>query len=134
LKFEEEVAARITEEQLIPQLEIDMEIPFEKIDNSFYAVLKQFAPFGPGNMSPVFLTRNVCDRGWARIVGERHLKFDLINPANPNRIFPAIGFGLSGFLSSLANKNEVDVCYAIEENEYNGRVSLQLNVKDLLVS
>ena len=130
-KFEMEVAARITPEQMIPEIEIDLEIPFEKIDNAFYAVLKQFAPFGPGNMSPVFLTRHVCDCGWARIVGERHLKFDLINPANPNRIFPAIGFGLSGFLSSLANKNEVDVCYAIEENEYNGKVSLQLNVKDM---
>lgn len=133
-KFEIEVAARITPEQMIPQIEIDLEIPFEKIDNNFYAVLKQFAPFGPGNMSPVFLTRHVCDRGWARIVGERHLKFDLINPSNANRIFPAIGFGLSGFLSQLANKNEVDVCYAIEENEYNGKVSLQLNVKDLHVS
>jgi single-stranded-DNA-specific exonuclease len=130
-KFEMEVSARITEEQMIPEIEIDAEIPFERIDGNFYNVLKQFAPFGPGNMNPVFLTHNACDRGWARIVGEKHLKFDLINPQNPNRIFPAIGFGLGNFLSVLANKNEVDVCYAIEENEYNGRVSLQLNVKDM---
>lgn len=130
-KFEMEVSARITEEQMIPEIEIDAEIPFEKIDGGFYNVLKQFAPFGPGNMNPVFLTHNVCDRGWARIVGEKHLKFDLINPQYPYRIFPAIGFGLGEFLPMLANKNEVDVCYAIEENEYNGKVSLQLNVKDI---
>jgi single-stranded-DNA-specific exonuclease len=133
-KFEKEVSIRITEEQLIPEIEIDMEIPFEKIDGNFYNILKQFAPFGPGNMNPVFLTRHVCDRGWARIVGENHLKFDLINPQNANRIFLAIGFGLGKYLSLLENKKEVNVCYAIEENEYNGKVSLQLNVKDIRVS
>ena len=130
-KFETEVSSRITEEQLIPEIEIDMEIPLEKIDGNFYNVLKQFAPFGPGNMNPVFLTRKVCDRGWARIVGENHLKFDIINPQYPSRIFPAIGFGLGKHLQLLDNKNEVDVCYSIEENEFNGRVSLQLSVKDV---
>ncbi|MEO5641972.1 MAG: single-stranded-DNA-specific exonuclease RecJ [Bacteroidia bacterium] len=130
-KFESEVCARITEEQMIPEIEIDMEIPFEMIDWKFFAVLKQFAPFGPGNMSPVFLSKKVCDRGWARIVGERHLKMDLINPSNPDRIFPAIAFGFGNMLSSLANKNEVNVCYTIDENEYNGKVSLQLGVKDM---
>ncbi|MDQ3110625.1 MAG: single-stranded-DNA-specific exonuclease RecJ [Bacteroidota bacterium] len=130
-KFEIEVCARITEEQMIPEIEIDMEIPFEQIDWKFFAVLKQFAPFGPGNMSPVFLSRRICDRGWARVVGERHLKMDLINPSNPDRIFPAIAFGMGNMLSTLANKNEVDVCYTVEENEYNGKVSLQLGVKDM---
>lgn len=130
-KFEAEVCARITEAQMIPEIEIDMEIPFEMIDWKFFAVLKQFAPFGPGNMSPVFLSKNICDRGWARVVGERHLKMDLINPSNPDRIFPAIAFGFGNMLSSLANKNEVNVCYTIDENEYNGKVSLQLGVKDM---
>lgn len=132
-KFEVEVCARITEEQQVPEIEIDMEIPFEMIDWKFFNVLKQFAPFGPGNMSPVFLTKNVCDRGWARVVGERHLKMDLINPSNPDRIFPAIAFGFGHMLSTLANKNEVNICYTIDENEYNGKVSLQLGVKDMRV-
>ncbi len=131
LKFEKEVSSRITEEQQIPEIEIDMEIPFEQIDWKFFNVLKQFGPFGPGNMNPVFLTKNVCDRGWARVVGERHLKMDLINPSNPDRIFPAIAFGFSNMLSAIANKNEVNVCYTIEENEYNGKVSLQMGVKDI---
>ncbi len=130
-KFEKEVCARITDEQMIPEIEIDMEIPFEMIDWKFFSVLKQFAPFGPGNMSPVFLSKNICDRGWARVVGERHLKMDLINPSNPDRIFPAIAFGFGNMLSSLANKGEMNVCYTIDENEYNGKVSLQLGVKDL---
>ncbi|CAN5126426.1 single-stranded-DNA-specific exonuclease RecJ [soil metagenome] len=131
LKFEKEVSARITEEQMIPEIEIDMEIAFENIDWKFFAVLKQFGPFGPGNMNPVFLTKNICDRGWARVVGERHLKMDLINPANADRIFPAIAFGMGNMLSTMANKNEVNICYTIEENEYNGKVSLQLGVKDI---
>jgi single-stranded-DNA-specific exonuclease len=108
-----------------------MEIPFEHIDWKFFAVLKQFAPFGPGNMSPVFLSKKICDRGWARVVGEKHLKMDLINPSNPDRIFPAIAFGMGHMLSTLANKNEVNICYTIDENEYNGKVSLQLGVKDM---
>jgi single-stranded-DNA-specific exonuclease len=132
-KFELEVCARITEEQRIPEIEIDMEIPFEMIDWKFFNVLKQFAPFGPGNMSPVFLTRKICDRGWARVVGERHLKMDLVNPSNPDRIFPAIAFGFGHMFSALANKNEVNICYTIDENEYNGKVSLQLGVKDIRV-
>ncbi len=130
-RFEAEVCARITGEQLIPEIGIDAEITFGQIDGKLYNVLRQFAPFGPGNMNPVFLTKRACDRGWARVVGENHLKFDLIDPAYPDRIFPAIGFGLGHFLSSLANKSEIDVCYAIEENEWNGKVSLQLNVKDI---
>ena len=131
LQFEKEVAARITAEQLIPTIEYDMELPFEKIDKDFFAEIKQFGPFGPGNMSPVFLSRKVYDRGWARVVGEKHLKMDLESAGNSNRILPAIAFGKGDFFLSLANKNEIDVCYSIEENEYNGKVSLQLSVKDM---
>lgn len=130
-RFEQEVRLRITEEQRVPVIEIDRELSLDHIDGKLVNVLKQFAPFGPGNMNPVFLAKNVCDRGWARIVGENHLKFDLITPHHPERIFPAIGFGLGNFLFSLKNKNEVEVCYSLEENEWNGKVSLQLNVKDI---
>jgi len=73
----------------------------------------------------------VYDRGWARVVGEKHLKMDLESAGNSNRILPAIAFGKGDFFLSLANKNEIDVCYSIEENEYNGKVSLQLSVKDM---
>ena len=130
-KFEEVVSSRITAMQLIPEIDIDLKLPIEQIDGKLINVLKQFAPFGPGNMNPVFLAKGVCDRGWARVVGENHLKLDLINPAFPNLIFPAIGFGLGHFLPHLANRNEFDMCYTIEENEWNGKVSLQLGLKDI---
>jgi single-stranded-DNA-specific exonuclease len=131
LQFEKEVAARIMDEQLIPVIEYDMELSFENIDKDFFAEIKQFGPFGPGNMSPIFLSRKVYDRGWARVVGEKHLRMDLESAGNINRILPAIAFGKGDFFLSLANKNEMDICYSIEENEYNGKVSLQLNVKDM---
>jgi single-stranded-DNA-specific exonuclease len=130
-KFEEVVAGCIQDHQLIPEIEIDTELPLSKIDGSLLNVLRQFAPFGPGNMNPVFLTKRLCDRGWARVVGENHLKMDLVDPNQPTRIFPAIAFGQSNHMESIRNRTEVDVCYTIEENEWNGNVSLQLNVKDL---
>ncbi|MBI3509486.1 MAG: single-stranded-DNA-specific exonuclease RecJ [Bacteroidetes bacterium] len=133
-KFEQEVSIRITEEQRVPEIDIDSEITFSEIDQAFHDVLKKFAPFGPGNMSPVFLTKRVCDRGWARVVGENHLKCDLIESNQPNRIFPAIGFGLGEFLPDTMNKNEFETCYTIEENEWNGKVNLQLNLKDMRAS
>lgn len=132
-KFESVVSESITAMQLIPEIDIDLELPIEQIDGKLLNVIKQFAPFGPGNMNPVFRANRVCDRGWARVVGENHLKFDLINPSYPNLIFPAIGFGLGHFLPKLANRNEFDICYTIEENEWNGKVSLQLNVRDMRV-
>ncbi|HEU4718221.1 MAG TPA: single-stranded-DNA-specific exonuclease RecJ [Bacteroidia bacterium] len=130
-KFEAEVSARITEAQLVPEIEIDAEISFSQIDNQLLNTIRLFAPFGPGNMNPVFLTRHVCDRGWARVVKDSHLKLDLIDPRFPTRIFPAIAFGLAEKLPLLANKNEIDAVYTLEENEWNGKVSLQLNVKDV---
>jgi single-stranded-DNA-specific exonuclease len=132
-KFEQVVSSVIKDHQLIPEISIDADLPFEKIDGKLINVLQQFAPFGPGNMNPVFRAKRVCDRGWAKIVGENHLKLDLIEPHLPNRIFPAIAFGHGTFLSQLANKNECDVCYSIEENSWNGMVTLQLNIKDIRI-
>ncbi|HLG03770.1 MAG TPA: single-stranded-DNA-specific exonuclease RecJ [Bacteroidia bacterium] len=130
-KFEKVVSSAIGERKLVPELEIDAEISLQQITPELLNSLRAFGPFGPGNMNPVFLTKNVCDRGWAKIVGENHLKFDLLEPADPSRFFPAIGFGLSGFLSNLSYRKEVNACYTIEDNEWNGKVTIQLNVKDL---
>jgi single-stranded-DNA-specific exonuclease len=130
-EFERIVSSRIKPEQLTPEIEIDLDLPLYEINSKRFQILKQFAPFGPGNMNPVFIAKQVCDRGWARIVGENHLKMDMIHPQDPNSIYPAIGFGLARFLPTLAHKNEMDICYSIEENEWNGKVSLQLNVKDI---
>jgi single-stranded-DNA-specific exonuclease len=129
-KFEEIVSATITEESLTPEVEIDAEIDLAEITSKFYDVLKQFAPFGPGNMNPVFLTRGVRDTGYGRIVGSTHLKMD-VQQDNPNLFFNAIAFGQGHYAENMAKKIPFDICYAIEPNEWNGKVTLQLNIKDM---
>jgi single-stranded-DNA-specific exonuclease len=134
-RFEEVVAATITEESLTPEIEIDAELSFTDIDYKFFNLLKQFAPFGPGNMRPVFLTKNVKDRGGSRIVGETHLKLDLLHR---NKGQNGIAFGMAHFSEHIVSNGKppmpFDICYVIEENEWNGNRSLQLNIKDIKIS
>ena len=130
-KFEEVVSASITDDLLTPEIEIDAELEVDQITSKFYKVLKQFAPFGPENMKPVFVSRGLKERGYAKIVGKNHLKLDLLKSDNPNTFYPAIAFGLGDKLALIRSGKPFDVAYTIEENEWNGKVSLQLNVKDI---
>ncbi|MFI5150448.1 MAG: single-stranded-DNA-specific exonuclease RecJ [Bacteroidia bacterium] len=132
-KFEAVVSATIEEYMLTPEVEIDAELRLNEIDAKLIRILKQFAPFGPGNMAPVFMTRNVQDRGYARMVGNNHLKLDIQDPEHPEICFSGIAFGQGAFYDAVVKKIPFDVCYALEENEYNGAVTLQLNVKDIRV-
>lgn len=132
-RFEEVVSATIEDHMLIPEIEIDAEINLEEITSKFYRILKQFEPFGNGNMAPVFLTNHLVDKGYAKIVGTNHLKLDIQNIDNPKLSFPAIAFGQARHFEELYRKKMFSACYAIEENEFNGNVLLQLNVKDLKV-
>jgi single-stranded-DNA-specific exonuclease len=127
-KFEEVVSSTITDEMLVPEIEIDAPISLNEITPAFYNVIKQFAPFGPGNMNPVFVTENVSDRGYASIVGSNHLKFDVIQKGIK---FPAIGFGLSMHYEYVVRKNPFSVCYNIREQQWKGKTYLQLQGKDL---
>lgn len=130
LRFEEAVSLRITEEQLDPVTEIDLEISLSEISNELFAGIKQMEPFGPGNMNPVFRSRALGDRGWAKIVGENHLKCSLVQSPSP-KSFSGIGFGLGGFLPQMRGGQLFDACYTLEENHWNGMVSVQMNIKDL---
>tara|TARA_R110002096_G_scaffold4954_11_gene23241 strand:+ start:16617 stop:18338 length:1722 start_codon:yes stop_codon:yes gene_type:complete len=130
-KFEEVVASTIPEELLIPEIEIDNELKLSDIDGKFYRILEQFAPFGPENMKPVFLSKNVLVKGAPRIVGNNHLKVAFFNEENPNVVFDAIGFNLGEKMELLRNDNPIDIVFTVEENEWNGNVTLQLNLKDL---
>ncbi len=132
-RFEDVVCASIQEYMLTPELEIDAELKLSEIDWKLFRIIKQFAPFGPGNMSPLFITRSASDKGSARIVGNNHLKLDVVDAANPRQSIPAIGFGLGEHFPDISRKIPFDLCYSIEENEYNGMVSLQLNVKDIKI-
>jgi len=130
-KFEAIVSATIEEHMLIPEIEIDSELQLNEITDKFVRILKQFAPFGPGNMSPVFITRSLMDKGYVRIVGTNHLKMDVLDAEHPKKSFPAIAFAQARHFEAVLRKEIFSACYAVEENEFQGKVTLQLNVKDM---
>jgi single-stranded-DNA-specific exonuclease len=107
------------------------EINFSDINPKLIRLLSQFEPFGPQNMTPVFMTKGVNDSGYAKQLGkeEEHLK--LFVKQNNSHGFGAIGFGLGNQLDLVANKRPIDIVYNIDENEFNGKVTVQLRLKDL---
>lgn len=129
IKFNEEVAKRILPEQLIPKINIDAEITLADANESFFKIMKQFAPFGPKNMRPVFVAKNISDAGYTRVVGENHLKLNL-KDRQGNRI-NGIAFRMADKLPLLENNGEVDVCFVLEENHWNGKTNLEINVRDI---
>ena len=128
-RFEEVVSKRIQPEQQERTLSIDMEIPIAEITPKFYRIINQMAPFGPGNMRPVLLSKGVVDRGYAKRVGsdETHLKCSFV--AGTQSI-DAIGFGLGDALE-IVRSSACDIAYVVDENEWNGKTSLQLNLKGI---
>jgi single-stranded-DNA-specific exonuclease len=131
-RFEEYVSTHLTEELSIPEIEIDSRLDLQHIQRKFYDVLKQFAPFGPGNMSPVFETDNVVDAGKAKIVGNNHLKLEVFQRDVRSEPISSIAFqqGEENF-EYIRDGNPFNICYHIEENEWNGKKSFQLNIKDI---
>ncbi|MGC6285916.1 MAG: single-stranded-DNA-specific exonuclease RecJ [Polaribacter sp.] len=129
-KFEEVVKTTIDPKLLEPEITIDAELEFTEITPKFFRILKQLAPFGPQNMKPVFVSRNVRDNGYGKQVGsdKSHLKLSLFQGDNTQTI-NAIGFGLGNKIDNI--HNDFDVVYTIDENEWNGYKSLQLVLKDL---
>lgn len=130
-KFEEVVASTIDRQLLTPELSIIQELQLENITPKFYRILKQFAPFGPGNMTPVFMSQQVSDTGYAKCVGadESHLRLTISQ--NQSQPIVGIGFGLGNKKELVTNRKPFDVAYTIDENEWNGNVSLQLKIKDI---
>lgn len=119
----------ISEDELIKRLVIDAEIKLSEITDEFFSSLKLFKPYGPKNMRPVFLSRNLQVVGSPRIVGRDHLKFRV---QQGNKVFDAIGFNLGSLFYRLTpGESNLDMVYVIEENYWNGNVRLQLRVKDL---
>ncbi len=133
-KFESIVNDSIQEYMLTHEIEIDLCIDFAEITPKFIRILKQFAPFGPGNMNPIFVTRNVKDNGWARLIKDSHIKLDLSQQISPSISLKGIGFGLGHKLEVIQQQVPFDVAYIIEENDYNGQKTLQLNIKDIRIS
>lgn len=132
-KFEEVVKHSIKPEQLIPEIEIDAKVMLSDLTPAFFKILKQFAPFGPQNMAPVFQTDNLIDSGFSRAVGQdkSHLRVSVREPSS-GIILNGIAFKMAEEkLPLLQSGKPVSIVYHLEENEYNGQVSLQLRVKDI---
>ncbi len=132
-KFEQVVTENIEAFQLIPVVEIDTMLELNEITPKFYRILRQFQPFGPENMAPVFMTENVIDNGMGRSVGNNneHLKMTLIQEKEPFKVYQAIGFNLSKHYKKVTSGIPFDICYTLDENNFRGKSSIQLKVKDI---
>jgi len=130
-RFEEVVSATITPELLIPEIIIDAELTFKDLKQPFYNIIHQMEPFGPENMRPLFVVKNVTDSGYSRIVKEQHIKFSL---RQDNILFNGIGFGMAKKFALLESKKPVDVVFTLDENEWNNEKHLQLRVIDFKLS
>ena len=129
--FEQAVAVTVKPEQRIPSVDYDMEISLDRITPKFFRIMNQMAPFGPGNMRPVFMTKNCIDGGKSRAVGGdlSHLKLDAIDDSRST--LSGIGFGMADHISRIKSRNSFQLLYTVEENEFKGEISLQLKLKDI---
>ncbi len=133
-RFERLVTEKLGGIDLLPVIEVDTKLPLNAINSRFYSVLRQFAPFGPGNMAPLFMTEGVIDAGGSRIVGKNHLKLCVVHPEITGGPFSAIAFQQGERFINIDKGIPFNICYHVEENEWNGTVNLQLNIKDIKFS
>jgi single-stranded-DNA-specific exonuclease len=131
--FEAVVSSRILPEQLQPAWTIDTELDFADITPNFYNIVQQFAPFGPGNMEPLFLTRRVVDAGFSKAVGTdgSHLKLDFFQEGNRKNRMSGIAFGMGNWLEEIKAGGAVDIIYNLTQNVWNERTSLEIMVRDI---
>jgi single-stranded-DNA-specific exonuclease len=134
-RFEAVVKNTIAPELLIPQVEIDTELNFKDISPKLFRILKQFEPFGPENMNPVFFAESVSDNGYARLVGteEEHLQLGLIQEEYPFSVYRAIAFNQASHLYKIKKGSAFDIAYTLMENNFRGLTSIQLNIKDIKI-
>lgn len=132
--FEAYVSLNLEEELKTPSISIDMELRLEDINPKFYRILKQFAPFGPENWAPTFISKGVEDSGYAKTVGEddKHLKARFSQDMAYGT--DAIGFDLGKHLNLITGRKKVDIVYSLDHNTWQGTTSIQLKLKDLKAS
>jgi single-stranded-DNA-specific exonuclease len=133
LKFEEVIQQKLNHVRPVPTIRYDAEIEFQNITQKLYRIIKQFEPFGPENLSPVFLSRQVVNKRFTRTVGDgnKHLKLHVYQKSSPEIIVEGIGFDLGHWAEKLQADRPVDILYSIDENHWNNKSSLQLIVKDI---
>ena len=134
-KFENVVKETISQDQMIPQIEIDTELNFRDVTQKFFRILRQFEPFGPENMNPVFFAENVADNGSARVVGSKkeHLQLNLIQEDIPFNNIKAIAFNQAYHYEKIKKVNGFDIAFTLMEDTFRGNSMLQLNIKDIRI-
>jgi len=130
--FEDEVSKTIDRNLLTPEIKIDTKIDLKDITPKFYRILKQFAPYGPSNMTPVFMTENLVDTGYGKCVGadKTHLRLTATQP-NASKNMICIGFSMGDKLGVILDKKPFKAVYSIDENEWQGNITLQIKLRDI---
>ena len=130
-KFESVVKESIDPKLLVPEIKIDLEIELSHVTNKLLRIIRQFAPFGPSNMPPTFMSQNIKDTGYGKCVGEddKHLRCTATQSFSDKIV--CIGFGLGDKIDIIKNKRPFSIAYSVDENHWNGNVSLQLKLKDI---
>jgi single-stranded-DNA-specific exonuclease len=130
-KFEAVVNETITKDLLTPKIDVDLKINLEDIDQKFFNILSQMAPFGPGNLRPVLVSKNLVDSGYSKVVGKdaSHLKLSVRHTQNTKTI-DGIAFGKADFYPTISNESFA-LCYSLFENEFRGNKSIQMDVRDI---
>ena len=128
--FEIAVSNRITKDQITPKIEADMQIDINDVNEKLFRIIKQFAPFGPSNLSPIFISKGIFDNGYGKKLGidKSHLR---INVKTVCGTISAIGFGMADSFDKIKDHQAFNICYSIEENEWNGKKNLQLMLADI---
>lgn len=132
-RFEDLVTKSLSGQPQVQTIDVDARIGLHEITPRFYRILKQFEPFGPHNMMPVFVTEDIIDSGSSRLVGKNteHIKLDLVEPDDSSAIYPGIAFNMSDKFSLIKSGMPFDICYSIAINEFRGKTNLQLYIRDI---
>ena len=130
-QFEKVVSESIPEELLTSEISIDAAIEFSDITDKFFRILKQFEPFGPENMTPLFLTTALKDTGFGKPIGADNEHLKLFVKQQDSQGFAAVGFGLGSKIALTQNNQLFQAVYSIDENQWNGQTTLQLRLRDL---
>ncbi|MBC6997829.1 single-stranded-DNA-specific exonuclease RecJ [Cytophaga sp. FL35] len=130
-QFEKVVQETIDPQLLTPEILVDAPIELEQITPKLMRILKQFAPFGPGNMTPVFMAENLRDTGWGKGVGENEAHLKVTVTQNGSTPIGGIGFNLGDKVGLIANQQPFSATFSLDENEWQGNVSLQLKLRDI---
>jgi len=129
--FEDEVSKTIDKSMLTPEIKIDSKIDLYQVDKKLMRIMHQFEPFGPGNMTPIFMTDNLKDTGYGKCVGEddKHLRITVTQSGKEKLV--CIGFGLGDRLGLIKDRKVFKTAYSVDENHWQGRTSLQLKLRDI---